>query len=117
MACVRCGNSETRRDRHTRHGGQHWRGDACRRRFTGRSTSAFSRQRLPDDVIALDVRWYVRFRLSYADTAEWLAERGCTPPDRRQTEAGPADLPTPVRCAAGGRSPATNATSTRCNSR
>jgi transposase-like protein len=27
-------------------------------------------------VIALTVRWYVRYRLSYADVAEWLAERG-----------------------------------------
>jgi transposase-like protein len=27
-------------------------------------------------VIALAVRWYARFRLSYADVAEWLAERG-----------------------------------------
>lgn len=76
MACVRCGNGATRRDGHTRLGGQRWRCDACRRRFTARSTSAFSRHRLPNDVIALAVRWYARFRLSYADAAEWLAERG-----------------------------------------
>ena len=30
----------------------------------------------PDDVIALAVRWYVRYRLSYADVVEWFAERG-----------------------------------------
>jgi hypothetical protein len=29
-------------------------------------------------VIALAVRWYARFRLSYADVAEWPAERGFT---------------------------------------
>lgn len=29
-------------------------------------------------MIALSVRWYLRFRLSYADVAEWLAERGVT---------------------------------------
>jgi IS6 family transposase len=29
-------------------------------------------------MIALAVRWYVRYRLSYADVAEWLAERGLT---------------------------------------
>jgi transposase-like protein len=28
-------------------------------------------------VIALAARWYARFRLSYADVVEWLAERGC----------------------------------------
>jgi len=38
--------------------------------------SAFSGHCFPDDVIALAVRWYARFRLSYADVAEWLAERG-----------------------------------------
>jgi transposase-like protein len=27
-------------------------------------------------VIALAVRWYTRYRLRYADVAEWLAERG-----------------------------------------
>src|SRR5438552_4068264 len=30
----------------------------------------------PDDIIALAVRWYVRYRLSYAEVSEWLAERG-----------------------------------------
>jgi transposase, IS6 family len=78
MVCVRCGHNKTRRDGHTQLGGQRWRGDACRRRFTGRSASAVSRHRSPDDVIALAVRWYARFRLRYADVAEWLAERGFT---------------------------------------
>jgi IS6 family transposase len=27
-------------------------------------------------VIALAVRWYLRFRLSYVEVAKWLAERG-----------------------------------------
>src|SRR5438876_9358036 len=30
----------------------------------------------PDDIIALGIRWYVRYRLSYAELSEWLAERG-----------------------------------------
>jgi transposase-like protein len=38
--------------------------------------SAFAGRGFPDDVIALAVRWYARFRLSYAGAAEWLAERG-----------------------------------------
>ncbi len=29
-------------------------------------------------MIALAVRWYVRYRLSYADVVEWFAERGLT---------------------------------------
>ena len=76
MRCVRCGNERTGRDGQTRLGGQRWRCSGCRRRFTARSTSAFSGHCFPDDVIALAVRWYARFRLSYADVAGWLAERG-----------------------------------------
>jgi transposase, IS6 family len=76
MDCVRCGGEATRRDGRTRLGGQRWRCARCRRRFTARSSSAFSRHAFPDDVIALAVRWYVRYRLRYADVAEWLAERG-----------------------------------------
>jgi transposase-like protein len=78
MQCGRCGSGTTRRDGRTRRGGQRWRCGACRRRFTARSASAFSGHRFPDDVIALAVRWYARYRLSCADVAEWLAERGRT---------------------------------------
>src|SRR5947207_4052023 len=76
MVCIRCGSGATRRDGQARLGGQRWRCNACRRRFTARSASAFSRHGFPDDAITLAVRWYVRYRLSYADVAEWLAERG-----------------------------------------
>jgi transposase-like protein len=38
--------------------------------------SAFAHHGFPDDVIALAVRWYVRYRLSYADVVAWFAERG-----------------------------------------
>ncbi len=76
MECMRCGSEKTRRDGHTKLGGQRWRCIECHRRFTRRSKSAFSQHHFPDDLIALAVRWYVRFRLSYADVVEWLAERG-----------------------------------------
>ncbi len=76
MRCVRCGSEATRRDGRTRLGGQRWRCNECDRRFTSRSGSAFSRHHFPEDLIALAVRWYVRYRLSYADVVEWLAERG-----------------------------------------
>lgn len=76
MQCIRCRSERTRRDGQTRLGGQRWRCNVCRRRFTARSTSAFSHHAFPDDVIALAVRWYVRYRLSYADVVEWFAERG-----------------------------------------
>jgi transposase-like protein len=76
MRCIRCGREQTRKDGQTRLGGQRWRCKTCHRRFTARSTSAFAHHGFPDDVIALAVRWYVRYRLSYADVVEWFAERG-----------------------------------------
>ena len=76
MTCIQCGSERTWRDGQTGLGGQRWRCRACRRRFTARSASAFCGHAFPDDIIALAVRWYVRYRLSYADLVEWLAERG-----------------------------------------
>lgn len=63
------------RDRQLR---QLYRCRAGGRRITIRSGSAFSGFRFPDAVIALAVRWCLRFRLSSADVAELLAERGVT---------------------------------------
>jgi transposase-like protein len=57
-------------------GGQRFRRNHCGRRFTRRSTWAFSGRAFPNDIIALAVRWYVRYCLSYAEVSEWLAERG-----------------------------------------
>ena len=76
MQCIRCEGERIRKDGQTRLGGQRWRCNDCGRRFTARSTSAFSNHGFPDDVIALAVRWYVRYRLSYADVVEWFVERG-----------------------------------------
>jgi transposase-like protein len=76
MPCIRCCGGRTKRDGQTRLGEQRWRCRDCRRRFTTRSSSAFSGRGFGDDVIALAVRSYVRSRLSHADVAEWLAERG-----------------------------------------
>jgi hypothetical protein len=38
--------------------------------------SAFAGFRFPPDVIAVAVRWYLRFGLSYRDVEELLTERG-----------------------------------------
>ncbi len=76
MQCIRCGSKRTRKDGQTRLGGQRWRCNDCHRRFTARSSSTFTNHDFPDDAIALAVRWYIRYRLSYADVVEWFAERG-----------------------------------------
>jgi transposase, IS6 family len=43
-----------------------------------RATSVFAGFRFPPQVISLAVRWYLRYRLSYRDVEELLAERGVT---------------------------------------
>ena len=40
------------------------------------SSSAFAGFRFPREVIAVAVRWYLRYGLSYRDVEELLAERG-----------------------------------------
>ena len=62
MRCVRCGN-EAPAGRADPVGRASASAAESRRRFTTRSMSAFSGHCFPDDVIALAVRWYARFRL------------------------------------------------------
>ncbi len=76
MQCDRCGGKQFTKAGQDRQGRQVYQCRACNRRVTERSGSAFNGYRFPDDVIALAVRWYLRYKLSYADVAEWLAERG-----------------------------------------
>ncbi len=76
MRCDRCAGERLARAGRDRAERQVWRCAACGRRRTARSGSAFSGYRFPDEVIALSVRWYPRYRLSYVEVAEWLAERG-----------------------------------------
>ncbi len=76
MRCDRCAGerfTKAGRDRARR---QLYRCTGCGRRLTARTGSAFSGYRFLDEVIALAVRWYLRYRLSYAEVAEMLAERG-----------------------------------------
>ena len=74
--CPGCGLAGARKNGRDRQGRQVHQCRACHRRFTARSATPFSGYRFPPDVIALAVRWYLRYRLSYADVAELLAERG-----------------------------------------
>jgi len=76
MQCVQCGSYHLGKAGRDREGHQRHRCSTCGRRQTKRSTSAFAGYRFPDAIIALAVRWYLYFRLPYADVAELLAERG-----------------------------------------
>jgi len=76
MRCQHCQGEEFVKAGFDRFHRQMHRCTSCGRRQTERSLSAFSGYRFPDEVIALAVRWYLRFRLPYSDVAELLAERG-----------------------------------------
>jgi len=74
--CPRCGSTAVRKDGFDRKGAQTYRCRDCGRCFTARSATPFSGYRFPPAIIALAVRWYLRYRLSYTDVAELLTERG-----------------------------------------
>ena len=76
MRCERCAGERFTKVGRDRSGRQLSRCVGCGRRLTARTGSALCGYRFPDDVIALAVRWHLRDRLSYAEVAEWLAERG-----------------------------------------
>jgi transposase-like protein len=76
IACVACRNERLTKAGRDSEGQQRYRCARCGRRQTRRSGSAFCGYRFPADVIALAVRWYLRYRLPYSDVAELLAERG-----------------------------------------
>ncbi len=76
MQCTRCAGQEFTKAGRDRRQRQLYRCTACGRRLTGRSISAFRGERFPDEVIAVAVRHSLRYRLSYVEVTEWLAERG-----------------------------------------
>jgi len=76
MRCQRCAGEQFVKAGRDRSGRQIYQCATCARRQTDRSTAAFRNYRFPDDIIALAVRWYPRFRLPYADIVELLAARG-----------------------------------------
>jgi len=76
VVCPGCGDGATCKNGRDRQGRQIRQCRRCHRRFTGLTATPFSGYRFPPDISALAVRWYLRFRLSYADVAELLAERG-----------------------------------------
>src|ERR671938_1231472 len=76
MQCDRCGSEAFVRAGRDRAGRQLHRCCGCGRRLTARSRTAFRGRHFPDEVILLAMRWYLRYRLTYAEVAELLAERG-----------------------------------------
>ena len=64
MRCERCAGERVTKAGRDRFGRQLHRCTGCSRRVATRTGSAVSGYRFPDEVIALAVRWYLRYRLS-----------------------------------------------------
>jgi transposase, IS6 family len=75
-ACPSGGLTPARTNGRDRRGSQRYECQRCGRGFTRTGGAPFAGCRCPPDIIALAVRYYLRYRLSYADLAAWLAERG-----------------------------------------
>src|ERR1035437_1976919 len=76
MECGACRGKRWQKAGMSRHRQQRFRCPACTSRQTAHTVSAFCGHRFPDDIIALAVRWYLSYRLSYADVADACAARG-----------------------------------------
>lgn len=76
--CPCCERENIVKNGRDRRGAQVYRCADCDRSFTALTGTPFSGHSFPPAVIGVAVRWYLRFRLSYADVVEWLAERGIT---------------------------------------
>src|SRR3954465_3021986 len=73
--CPHCQRQKFSKNGLDRRGIQVYRCADCDRSFTALTGTPFSGHSFPAAVIGLAVRWYLRYRLSYADVVEWLAER------------------------------------------
>jgi len=73
--CPHCQRQTFSKNGRDRRGAQVYRCADCDRSFTALTGTPFSGHSFPPAVIGLAVRWYLRYRLSYADVVEWLAER------------------------------------------
>jgi transposase, IS6 family len=73
--CPDCERPKIVKNGRDRRSAQIYRCADCHRSFTALTGTPFSGHSFPPAVIGLAVRWYLRFRLSYADVVEWLAER------------------------------------------
>jgi transposase, IS6 family len=74
-SCPHCDLPNIVKNGRDRRGAQVYRCADCDRSFTALTGTPFSGHSFPPAVIGLAVRCYLRFRLSYAEVVEWLAER------------------------------------------
>ena len=77
VVCPRCGSNQTsRRRRRTSLGYRTFACRACQSLFNERTGTPFNDLQYPTDVVLLAVLWRLRYKLSFRDVAELLAERG-----------------------------------------
>ena len=81
MTCGWCAAEAVSKNGRDRRKAQVYRCQTCRRSVTACPRAPCSGNQGLPEIIARAVRWYLRYRLSYADVAEGLADRGsCVDP-------------------------------------
>jgi hypothetical protein len=77
MECVGCGSAlVSERSECTARGYRRFRCRTCGKQFNERSAAALNRTQYPSDVIALVVRWRLRYKLSLRDLPDMFLLRG-----------------------------------------
>ena len=77
MDCVACGSAAvTERPERTARGYRRFRCRDCGKQYNERSDGLLNHTQYPSDVVALVVRWRLRYRLTLRDLAEMFPQRG-----------------------------------------
>jgi putative transposase len=77
MGCIGCGSAAvSERSERTAQGYRRFRCRTCGKQFNERSAGSLNRTQYPSDVIALVVRWRLRYKLALRDLPEMFLIRG-----------------------------------------
>jgi len=76
MRCPDCKKETPHKKGKTSLGYQAYQCKACHLKYNDRTSTQYNYLEYPTDIVMQTVRWYIRYRLSYANLSEMLAERG-----------------------------------------
>jgi len=76
MNCPNCKSDSVNKKGKTSLGYQFFKCTRCTLKYNERTGTKYNYLTYPTDIIIQSVRWYIRYRLSYANLSEMLSERG-----------------------------------------
>ena len=76
MKCPNCEEKNTHGQNRTNLGYKKYRCNSCKIKYNERTGTKYNYLECPTDIVMQTVRWYIRYRLSYSNLSEMLAERG-----------------------------------------